>query len=224
MTSCAGSEAAAGIPETTARRRRRTRPRQTRFAAYDPSVPLSAVVALQPPRRTVTRRDPRGCRSTPRQVRIACPGRILDRPPISPPARGFCVKFKKGDTIIYPQHGACIVMGTKKMEAFGEKREVSDPPDGHQRDDAEGAGQHGRRGRGALTGLGRRARGSRRRAVQARSSRAVELEPAVQEPPGKLKSGDVYQVAEVVRNLATRNRAPPSHPPSARCTSGPGST
>ena len=33
------------------------------------------------------------------------------------------MKFKKGDTIIYPQHGACIVMGTKKMEAFGEKRE-----------------------------------------------------------------------------------------------------
>ncbi|MFV0309479.1 MAG: CarD family transcriptional regulator, partial [Desertimonas sp.] len=25
------------------------------------------------------------------------------------------VKFKKGDTIIYPQHGACIVVGTKKM-------------------------------------------------------------------------------------------------------------
>ena len=39
------------------------------------------------------------------------------------PDREACVKFKKGDTIIYPQHGACIVMGTKKMEAFGEKKE-----------------------------------------------------------------------------------------------------
>ncbi|MEI8240119.1 MAG: CarD family transcriptional regulator, partial [Actinomycetota bacterium] len=29
------------------------------------------------------------------------------------------MKFKKGDTVIYPQHGACIVVGTKKMEAFG---------------------------------------------------------------------------------------------------------
>ena len=29
------------------------------------------------------------------------------------------MKFKKGDTVIYPQHGACIVQGTKKMEAFG---------------------------------------------------------------------------------------------------------
>ena len=36
--------------------------------------------------------------------------------------------------------------------------------------------------------------------------RAVQLEPPVQEPPEKLKSGDVYQVAEVVRNLAARNR------------------
>ena len=29
------------------------------------------------------------------------------------------MKFKKGDTVIYPQHGACLVVGTKKMEAFG---------------------------------------------------------------------------------------------------------
>ena len=34
-----------------------------------------------------------------------------------------CVKFKKGDTVIYPQHGACIVQGTKKMEAFGATQE-----------------------------------------------------------------------------------------------------
>ncbi len=33
------------------------------------------------------------------------------------------MKFKKGDTVIYPQHGACVVKGTKKMEAFGEKRD-----------------------------------------------------------------------------------------------------
>ena len=29
------------------------------------------------------------------------------------------MKFKKGETVIYPQHGACIVKGTEKMEAFG---------------------------------------------------------------------------------------------------------
>ena len=33
------------------------------------------------------------------------------------------MKFKKGDTVIYPQHGACIVQGTKKMEAFGSTQE-----------------------------------------------------------------------------------------------------
>ncbi len=33
------------------------------------------------------------------------------------------MKFKKGDTVIYPQHGACIVVGTKKMTAFGETQE-----------------------------------------------------------------------------------------------------
>ena len=33
------------------------------------------------------------------------------------------LKFKKGDTVIYPQHGACIVVGTKKMEAFGGTQE-----------------------------------------------------------------------------------------------------
>ena len=33
------------------------------------------------------------------------------------------MKFKKGETVIYPQHGACVVKGTKKMEAFGEKQE-----------------------------------------------------------------------------------------------------
>ena len=33
------------------------------------------------------------------------------------------MKFKKGDTVIYPQHGACLVVGTKKMEAFGSVQE-----------------------------------------------------------------------------------------------------
>ena len=29
------------------------------------------------------------------------------------------LKWKKGDTVIYPQHGACIVMNIKRMKAFG---------------------------------------------------------------------------------------------------------
>ena len=37
--------------------------------------------------------------------------------------------------------------------------------------------------------------------LRTRSSCALKLEPPVQEPSRKLKSGDVYQVAEVVRAL-----------------------
>jgi len=33
------------------------------------------------------------------------------------------VKFKKGETVIYPQHGACIVQGTQKKTMLGETRE-----------------------------------------------------------------------------------------------------
>ena len=33
------------------------------------------------------------------------------------------MKFKHGDTVIYPQHGACIVEGVEKKTAFGEKRD-----------------------------------------------------------------------------------------------------
>ena len=30
------------------------------------------------------------------------------------------MKFKKGETVIYPQHGACTVVKTEKIEAFGQ--------------------------------------------------------------------------------------------------------
>ena len=33
------------------------------------------------------------------------------------------MKFKRGDTVIYPQHGACIVVGIEKKTAFGETRD-----------------------------------------------------------------------------------------------------
>ena len=105
------------------------------------------------------------------------------------------MNFKKGDTIIYPQHGACIVMGTKKMDAFGEKREylilqtvINEMVLKVPVDKAEEVG--------VLV--------------------AVLSKPDPRVPSNwsrrfknhqeKLKSGDVYQVAEVVRNLAARNR------------------
>src|SRR4249919_3017162 len=75
----------------------------------------------------------RGRRSDAAQRLVKCgklasslyPGVALRRPFCSPPPNNtrYRVKFKKGDTVIYPQHGACIVVGTKKMTAFGETQE-----------------------------------------------------------------------------------------------------
>ena len=116
------------------------------------------------------------------------------------------MKFKKGDTIIYPQHGACIVHGTKKMEAFGEKREylilqtvINEMTLKVPVDKAEEVGVRPPVSADELEDLV-----------------AVLSKPDPRVPSNwsrrfknhqeKLKSGDVYQVAEVVRNLAARNR------------------
>jgi CarD family transcriptional regulator len=116
------------------------------------------------------------------------------------------LKFKKGETVIYPQHGACIVVGTKKMNNFGETREylvlktvinemtLSVPVANAQE-------------------VGVRPPVS---ADELEDLVAVLSKPDPRVPSNwsrrfknhqeKLKSGDVYQVAEVVRNLAARNR------------------
>jgi CarD family transcriptional regulator len=116
------------------------------------------------------------------------------------------VKFKKGETVIYPQHGACVVQGTKKMEFFGEKQDylilktvinemtlkvpISSTDDVGVRPPVS--------------------------ADELEDLVAVLAKPDPRVPSNwsrrfknhqeKLKSGDVYQVAEVVRNLAARNR------------------
>jgi CarD family transcriptional regulator len=116
------------------------------------------------------------------------------------------VNFKKGETIIYPQHGACIVMGTKKMEAFGEKREylilqtvINEMTLKVPVDMAEEVGVRPPVSADELEDLV-----------------AVLSKPDPRVPSNwsrrfknhqeKLKSGDVYQHAEVVRNLAMRQR------------------
>ena len=114
------------------------------------------------------------------------------------------MKFKKGDTVIYPQHGACIVQGTKKMEAFGSTQEylilrtvinemtlsvptlktdevgVRPPVNADELEDLVSV----------LSKPDPR--------VPSNWSRRFKNHQE------KLKSGDVYQVAEVVRNLALR--------------------
>lgn len=114
--------------------------------------------------------------------------------------------FKKDDIVIYPQHGACKVKGIKKMDFFGKKEDyliletiinemtlrvpvaklqdvgVRPPVNPDELEDLVSV----------LSKADPR--------VPANWSRRFKNHQE------KLKSGDVYQVAEVVRNLAARNR------------------
>ena len=114
------------------------------------------------------------------------------------------MKFKKGDTVIYPQHGACIVQGFEKKTAFGETREylvlrsvIGEMTLSVPVDTADQVGVRPPVNADELDDLV-----------------AVLSKPDPRVPSNwsrrfknhqeKLKSGDVYQVAEVVRNLALR--------------------
>ncbi len=116
------------------------------------------------------------------------------------------VKFKKGDTIIYPQHGACIVVGTKKMEAFGSVQEylilrtvINEMTLSVPTAQAESVGVRPPVNPDELEDLVSVLSKPDPRVPSNWSRRFKNHQE-------KLKSGDVYQVAEVVRNLAARNR------------------
>ena len=116
------------------------------------------------------------------------------------------LKWKKGDTVIYPQHGACIVLNIKRMKAFGKTSDylilrtvinemtLSIPVE-------------------QISAVGVRPPVSSSE-LQDLVSVLAKADPRVpanwsrrfKNHQEKLKSGDVYQVAEVVRNLAARNR------------------
>jgi CarD family transcriptional regulator len=116
------------------------------------------------------------------------------------------VIFKKDDIVIYPQHGACKVKGIKKQDFFGKKEEYLILET-------------------IINEMTLRVPVARLDDVGVRPPvSADELEDLVavlskadprvpsnwsrrfKNHQEKLKSGDVYQVAEVVRNLAARNR------------------
>ena len=116
------------------------------------------------------------------------------------------MKFKKGDTVIYPQHGACIVVGTKKMTAFGETQEylilktvINEMTLSVPTAKAEEVGVRPPVDAEELKDLVEVLAKPDPRVPQNWSRRFKNHQE-------KLKSGDVYQVAEVVRNLAARNR------------------
>jgi len=116
------------------------------------------------------------------------------------------VKFKKGDTVIYPQHGACIVQGSKKMLVDGSNRDylilksvIGDMTLSVPVENADAVGVRPPVNADELDDLVSVLSKPDPRVPSNWSRRFKNHQE-------KLKSGDVYQVAEVVRNLAARNR------------------
>ena len=116
------------------------------------------------------------------------------------------MKFKKGDTVIYPQHGACIVHGIKRMKAFGAVQEylilktvINEMTLSVPTAMANQVGVRPPVSQSELEDL---------RSVLSKADPRVPANWSrrFKNHQEKLKSGDVYQVAEVVRNLAARDR------------------
>ena len=116
------------------------------------------------------------------------------------------MKFKKGDTVIYPQHGACIVHGIKRMKAFGATQEyiilktvINEMTLSVPTAMANQVGVRPPVSKSELEDL---------RSVLSKADPRVPANWSrrFKNHQEKLKSGDVYQVAEVVRNLAARDR------------------
>jgi CarD family transcriptional regulator len=125
------------------------------------------------------------------------------------PSRGDLVterKYKKGDRLVYPHHGACTVEKIEKIEAFGVKQEYL-------------------KLRVAYSDLTLKVPVANADAVGLRdviNNEEVEEVFAVlrkkearmptnwsrrfKNHSEKLRSGDIYQVAEVVRNLSIRDK------------------
>ena len=131
---------------------------------------------------------------------------MIAYPCLSADLEGVRVKFKKGDTVIYPQHGACIVHGIKRMKAFGTTQEylilktvINEMTLSVPTAMANTVGVRPPVSKSELEDL---------RSVLSKADPRVPANWSrrFKNHQEKLKSGDVYQVAEVVRNLAARDR------------------
>lgn len=115
--------------------------------------------------------------------------------------------FEVGDRVVYPHHGAAVIERKEKREVFGEKQEYLVLRMAHgdltlsvPSANAEQVGMRRPIAREDVDDL-----------FQLLAKRDVR-EPSnwsrrFKNHQEKLKSGDVYQVAEVVRNLALRDQA-----------------
>ena len=118
------------------------------------------------------------------------------------------MKFKKGDTVIYPQHGACKVEAIRKEDPLGTgkmheylilKAVIGDMVLRVPMSKVDDVGVRPPVSPDELADLV---------AVLAKPDPRVpsNWSRRFKNHQEKLKSGDVYQVAEVVRNLSARNR------------------
>ena len=118
------------------------------------------------------------------------------------------MKFKKGDTVIYPQHGACRVEAIRKEDPLGTgknqdylvlKTVIGDMTFRVPMAKVDEVGVRPPVSPDELEDLV---------SVPAKADPRVpsNWSRRFKNHQEKLKSGDVYQVAEVVRNLAARNR------------------
>ena len=117
------------------------------------------------------------------------------------------MSFKPGDRVVYPHHGAAVIEKKEKRKAFGEETEYLVLRMAHGEmtlavpvDKADEVGMRWPISEEHVEDL-----------FEELAKRDVR-EPAnwsrrFKNHQEKLKSGDVYQVAEVVRNLALRDQA-----------------
>ena len=120
---------------------------------------------------------------------------------------GSSVTYKPGDRVVYPHHGAAVIEKKEKRKAFGEETEYlvlrmahGDMTLAVPVDKADEVGMRWPISEEDVEDL-----------FEVLAKRDVR-EPAnwsrrFKNHQEKLKSGDVYQVAEVVRNLALRDQA-----------------
>jgi CarD family transcriptional regulator len=116
------------------------------------------------------------------------------------------VTFKKGDTVVHPEHGAAVIQEVRVKEFLGEKRKylvlrvvygdltVLVPTDSTE--------QVGLRACVSKT----EARKILKTLTEDESSTAANWSRRFKNNLEKLHSGDPYEVAEVLRNLAIRDR------------------
>jgi CarD family transcriptional regulator len=115
-----------------------------------------------------------------------------------------CIEFELGDHVVYPHHGAGKVLRKEEMEVLGETREYLTIKILHNDMTVKVPTENA-----ALAGL--------RRVIDEETVKKVldVLQDEVSEMPknwnrrfkhnrDKIKTGDIYELAEVVRNLALR--------------------